>query len=361
MCIARSSRNSLHCIIPPYMVDKLETNKDDRISRMGLSNKLESAKLRFERNFIRKLPMTARETLIRGKTNVSKIKTKPTIEVYDSEHQKVKQWKRISSPATAQDISVKRAYRGAEITWKLYHQIFNRNSLDDRGMPLIQNVHYGSRYGNAFWDGSQMTYGDGDGRVFGDFTQDIDIMAHELTHGVVDFSCQLEYELQSGALNESLADVFGILARQYHLKHTAKESDWLIGQKVLKGANYAIRSLKSPGTAYKNHPILGNDPQPAIMKDFVTLPNTEEGDWGGVHINSGIPNFAFYVAAFDMGGFAWEKMGKIWYSAMVGQGLKPKAKFKDLKQATLKAARELFGSASLEEKAVINGWKEAKV
>src|SRR4029079_944922 len=131
-----------------------------------------------------------------------------------------------------------------------------------------------------------------------------------LTHGVTQDEAQLVYSNQSGALNESLSDVFGSLIKQFSLNQTADQADWLIGAGLLtKQVNgVALRSMKAPGTAY-NDPVLGKDPQPAHMKDYV---NTIS-DNGGVHINSGIPNHAFYLIATQIGGNAWEKAGQIWY------------------------------------------------
>ena len=98
------------------------------------------------------------------------------------------------------------------------------------------------------------------------------------------------------------------------------------------------------------------------MDKFLKLPNTAEGDWGGVHYNSGIPNFAFYVAAYNMGGFAWEKAGRIWYGALTDtKNLKQNASFADLKKITIRIAGELFGTSSLEAKAVKDDWAAAKV
>ena len=117
------------------------------------------------------------------------------------------------------------------------------------------------------------------------------MVAHELSHGVTETEAGLIYFEQSGALNESLSDVFGSLVKQYYLKQTADRADWLIGEGLLAaGINgKGLRSMSEPGTAYDD-PLLGKDPQPAHMKDFI---KTRE-DNGGVHLNSGIPNRAFY-------------------------------------------------------------------
>jgi len=361
MCNPSQERNPIECIIPPYMVDKLAKSKDEKISKLGVTNKIESAKLRYERAFIKKLDAKSRNIIKPATTGRNAIAATPRIDIYDSENTSARQWTRITNPAFSADADVRRAYSGSKATWNLYFNIFNRNSIDNAGMRMIHNVNYGMRYANAFWDGQQMTYGDGDGTIFTSFTQDLDIIAHELTHGVIDYTCGLEYENQSGALNESCADVFGILVKQYTLNQRAKSSNWLIGQKVVKGTAYALRSMKEPGKAYRNHPILGNDPQPAVMSNFRILPNTEDGDWGGVHINSGIPNFAFYVTSFNLGGYAWEKAGKIWYAAINDKSLPAKAKFTDMKRVTIAAAVKMYGAGSLEEKAVKDGWKEAEV
>jgi hypothetical protein len=145
-------------------------------------------------------------------------------------------------------------------------------------MTLISTVHVGEPdqagkfqpMDNAFWDGAQMAYGDGDGVVFQRFTRSLDVVAHELTHGVQSFTSNLVYRGQSGALNEHFSDVFGILVRQWKLGEKADKASWLIGADVLVPAKTrrAIRDMENPGTAYVDDPDLGTDPQPAHMKDF---------------------------------------------------------------------------------------------
>ena len=150
------------------------------------------------------------------------------------------------------------------------------------------------------------------GSCFRRFTLAIDVIGHELTHGVTQYTSNLNYSDQPGALNESLSDVFGSLVKQRQRGQTASQADWLIGEGLftanVKGV--ALRSLKEPGTAYDD-PVLGRDPQPAHMRDYV---HTSDDD-GGIHINSGIPNHAFFLVAAAIGGYAWEKAGRIWYTA----------------------------------------------
>src|SRR5262245_10749917 len=117
---------------------------------------------------------------------------------------------------------------GSGTTRQFYRDLFDRNSIDDHGMRLEGYVHRGVEFNNAFWDGQVMVFGDGDGRIFTDFTKSLDVIAHELTHGVTEHTAGLEYHNQSGALNESMSDVFGSLVKQWSLQQSASEADWLI-------------------------------------------------------------------------------------------------------------------------------------
>ena len=257
------------------------------------------------------------------------------------------------------DPAADEAYEGAGITYDLFLDQYERNSIDNEGMHLVSTVHYQQGYDNAFWNGEQMVYGDGDEdlpeeeRLFNRFTMCLDVIGHELTHGVTQFEAKLAYWEQPGALNESFSDVFGSLVRQKKLKQKAEEADWLIGAGLFTSNvnGKAIRSMKKPGTAY-NDPLLGKDPQPAHMKNYVKTVS----DNGGVHINSGIPNRAFYLAAVAMGGYAWEKAGKIWYTTLRDK-LREKSNFKDAARLTWTVAGELYGKNSPEQKAVRKGWE----
>ena len=255
------------------------------------------------------------------------------------------------------DQAANQAYSGTGATFDLYQNTYQRNSIDNKGMQLISTVHYSQKYDNAFWDGQQMVYGDGDGDLFGLFTKPIDVTGHELTHGVTQYSANLAYQDQSGALNESFSDVFGILVKQQVLQQTAQQADWLIGEGIFtsKVNGKALRSMKAPGTAYDD-PVLGKDPQPGDMNHFVTTSD----DNGGVHINSGIPNHAFYLAAVGIGGYAWETAGKIWYTTLT-EKLKSDAQFVDCANATIESAGELFGKGSKEENALQEAWKRVGV
>ena len=255
------------------------------------------------------------------------------------------------------DAAVDEAYDGAGATYDLYHDVFGRDSIDDRGMPLVATVHYRRGYDNAFWDGAQMVYGDGDGKIFQRFTKAVDVIGHELTHGVTQYEANLDYSGQPGALNESLSDVFGSLVKQRTLGQTADRADWLIGAGLfapaIRGA--ALRSMAAPGSAYDDA-LIGKDPQPADMAHYVETTD----DNGGVHINSGIPNRAFYLAAVAIGGYAWEKAGKVWYVTLRDR-LRPNSDFQGAATSTIAAAKELFGARTAVAKAVAAAWKRVGV
>jgi len=222
-------------------------------------------------------------------------------------------------------------------------------------------VHYDRGYANAFWDGAQMVFGDGDGHIFGNFTSSIDVTGHELTHGVTQYTANLAYEGQSGALNESISDVFGSLAKQHALGQSTEEADWLIGADLfLPGVHgVALRSMKAPGTAYDDPKLGGRDPQPDHMDRFVQLSDDEFNDFGGVHINSGIPNKAFFLVARELGGHAWEDAGTIWYEAL--QQLFERAQFGDCANITTQIAAARFGDGSRQHRAVRSAWQEVGV
>ena len=192
--------------------------------------------------------------------------------------------------------------------------------------------------------------------LFTDFTKSLDVIAHELTHGVTEFTAGLEYLNQSGALNESISDVFGSLVKQWAAQQTADKADWLIGAEVFTpdiDAD-ALRSMKDPGKAY-NNPILGRDPQPDHMSKYVNMSD----DNGGVHINSGIPNKAFYLTSVGIGGNAWEAPGHIWYAAL--QASNSTTDFQEFADTTYLKAGQLYGSQGAEQQAVLSAWKEVGI
>jgi Zn-dependent metalloprotease len=260
---------------------------------------------------------------------------------------------RVEGNAPVTDLSANQAYDGLGDTYRFYWDVLARDSIDDAALPLLGEVHFGLDYDNAFWDGERMMFGDGDGRLFTGFTSAVEVIGHELTHGVTQGTLNLLYTGQSGALNESISDVFGSLVKQYKLGQTADAADWLIGEGILGPAVHgtALRSMKAPGTAFDG------DSQPATMSDYVTTTS----DNGGVHTNSGIPNHAFYLAATAIGGNAWERAGRIWYRVMTTCAVPPTARFGTFAQATVNAAASLYGPTSGEARAVGEAWIQVGV
>lgn len=337
-------------IVPPFLLERMAESSDRTVRAWALKSLAASAAARAVRRTVATLPAMAAIPSPAGKKHRL---------IYDAQHKEALPGKLVRSEGqkASKDLAVNEAHDHSGATYDFFHTLFGRNSLDDRGMSLISSVHVGRNYDNAFWNGEQMAYGDGDGRTFVRFTKALDVVGHELTHGVVAHTANLDYEDEPGALNEHFADVFGVLVKQWRLKQTVRQADWLVGADLLVPAatRRALRSFAAPGTAYQNDPDIGSDPQPAHMKQKYTGPD----DNGGVHINSGIPNHAFYLAATAIGGRAWEKTGKIWYRALLG--LSSRSPFVQAARATMESAAALYGARSAESAAVKKAWSTVGV
>ncbi|MFF6977461.1 M4 family metallopeptidase [Streptomyces sp. NPDC008343] len=340
-------------VVPPHVLDKLARNDDPALSGPARRTLMRDSELRGRRRVTTEFALAAAPAQ-------KAPSDQPLRTIYDAQH-------RTSLPGTkvrgegadpGQDATVNRAYSGLGATFELFLKAYARHSIDGDGLPLDATVHYDENYNNAFWNGEQMVFGDGDGEIFLDFTIPIDVIGHELSHGVTQYTANLTYYGQPGALNESMSDVFGALIKQYTLGQTAAEADWLIGAGLLAPSvsGKALRSMKEPGSAYDDD-VLGKDPQPATMADYVRTGR----DNGGVHINSGIPNHAFYLAATALGGNAWEKAGQVWYDVLTGGELSERAMFTDFAKLTVKAARERFGDGGEELQAVSKAWEQVGV
>ena len=347
MCV-RQQRNPIFCLIPPYMLDQIARNGDKAQREIALRTRAKDGTFRSLRMVAVPARGAAHMALAMG---ADKRRSIYSAEGSDSLPGKLIRGE--GQPASG-DAAVDEAYDGLGATFDFFDQVFDRNSIDDAGMALDATVHFGQNYNNAFWNSTQMVFGDGDQQLFNRFTVALDVIGHELAHGVTEDEAKLMYFNQSGALNESLSDVFGSLIKQYALKQKAQDADWLIGKglftKKIKGT--ALRSMKAPGTAFDDK-LLGKDPQPGHMDDFV---QTYE-DNGGVHINSGIPNHAFYQVATKIGGFAWERAGRIWYDALRDARLRPNSGFLRFARITYDVAGRLYGVNKDEQKAVKEGWK----
>jgi Zn-dependent metalloprotease len=345
----------IFCILPPHLLQSIG-NHGSPLQRLW-ALKTMAADNTF-RSLRAALAAHAAAVVTRRRSVVEEVQKRRTIATARNEETMPGAVVRVEGGPPTGDAAVDEAYDGLGSTFDLYWEVYERNSIDDEGLALDATVHYGTDYNNAFWNGQRMVFGDGDGDLFNRFTIATDVIGHELTHGVVEDEARLVYFFQPGALNESNADVFGSLVKQKLLNQTVQKADWLIGAglftRQIQGV--ALRSMKVPGTAYDD-PVLGKDPQPAHMKDFV---RTYE-DNGGVHINSGIPNHAFYLAAMAIGGYAWEKTGRIWYETLRDSRLRPNAGFQSFAGLTVDNAGRLYGFGSAEQKAVRHGWAEVGI
>lgn len=349
-------RHPIHCILPPNILESIARNgspaqRRDALDTLATDNTLRALRaataMPVSGPTARRVASRANPVVNRTIRGANNQEVAPGPVVLRAE----------GSPPTS-DIAVTEAYDGLGHTFDLFWQEYARDSIDDRGMALDATVHYGKDYQNAFWDGRQMVFGDGDGKLFNRFTIALDIIGHELAHGVIEKEAGLVYFYESGALNEHVADVFGALVKQRALQQTADKADWLIGAGLLapgvKGV--ALRSMAAPGTAYDD-PVLGKDPQPAHMKNFLQT----NFDNGGVHINSGIPNKAFHSVATALGGDAWDGAGRIWYHALLDPSVLANTGFRRFARVTRKVADRLYGATSVQRKAVVDGWKSVGI
>ncbi|MDH6229029.1 M4 family metallopeptidase [Streptomyces sp. MJP52] len=331
----------VHCAIPPYILEYLLEDEDGEVRQAALNTLLTTARLRGQRSILAAFPGAAtpgngRRTVFdcRNGTNLS------FAVLARSED---------GPPST--DEAANRAFESLGQTRDFYQRVFARNSIDGRGMRLDGYVHFDEKYNNAFWDGRAMCFGDGDGIIFSDLTGSISVIAHELTHGVTEYTAGLEYRDQPGALNESMSDVFGALVEQWTLNQTAEQADWLIGREIFtpRVPGDALRSLKAPGRAW------ARDPQPDHMSKYVHTTK----DHGGVHYNSGIPNKAFYLTAVTIGGYAWQAPGTIWYEALKASS--SDTRFQEFADTTYRRAGELYGADSPQQRAVLGAWQQVGI
>jgi Zn-dependent metalloprotease len=346
-----SHRHSICCLLPPHVLHE--------VARRGTTSQRDAALSTIAADATHRVQRMAGQPPappVQADTPITPGQVQRTIYATSNTQDLPGALARAEGHPVADDQSINEAYDALGHTFDFFLTVYNRDSIDNRGLPLVATVHYDHNYNNALWNGHQMVFGDGDGEVFNRLTGAIDVIGHELTHGVTASEVNLSYTQQSGALNESISDVFGSLLKQYVLKQTAGDADWLIGSGLLKVQGQALRSLKAPGTAYNND-LLGEDPQPANMAHYVHT----GADDGGVHINSGIPNHAFYLVAAAIGGCAWEKAGQIWYDTIRDRSLKRSADFAAFASCTIANAGTRYGAGSGEQKAVIDAWKAVGV
>ena len=271
----------------------------------------------------------------------------PSVLVFDCQHGTTLPGSPIANPGASTDASVKQAFNETTAVADFYQSLFGRNSLDDAGMTLLSSIHFSVNYNNAGWNGSQMKYGDGDGNIFIDFTRSNDVIGHELTHGVTQFTSGFAYSNQAGGLNESMSDVFGSMFRQWRAKQAVTAADWLIGKDIM-----------GPGAIARGFTCLRDMANPAASHCVAPQPTKFSQYHNGMdpHDSSGIPNFAFYKAAMAIGGKSWEKAGKIWYQALTGFAPSPNMKMKVFANRTRTIAGTMFPTEPSIKTAIDKAW-----
>ncbi|WIB27477.1 M4 family metallopeptidase [Curtobacterium sp. MCSS17_015] len=340
-------------VVPPYLLRAVADAPEDRFPRATSAARTALATIDLVQE-----PKQA--TGLRAARTVGRTDTSPQRTVSDAAGTTTLPGRavRLEGEGDTGDPAVDEAYAGLGATHAFWLDVFGRASIDGAGLPLDATVHYGQQYDNAYWDGRRMVFGDGDGEVFRRFTIALDVIGHELAHGVTQYTADLVYQGQSGALNESMSDVFGSLVAQYAAGQTAEQATWLIGAGLFTDAvqGVALRSMRAPGTAYDD-PVLGKDPQPATMADYV---DTTE-DQGGVHLNSGIPNHAFFLAATAIGGPTWTGAGAVWWDALTSAEVGASIDFAGFAAVTVRVAADRFGGRSREHTAVAEAWRSVGV
>ncbi len=333
-------------IIPTKVLEKLA--KDKKLSEEARVASRDSVAIGIE---LRKLREQARKLTIATQAigPTIQLAAAPLITVYDCKTTQTLPGMPVPNPGASSDPTAKRTFKETTGVADFYQKVFGRNSVDNAGMTLMSSVHYGVRYNNAFWNGSQMIYGDGDASIFVDFTMGNDVIGHELTHGVTQHTLQLAYANEAGGLNESMSDCFGSMFRQWEASQDAAHADWLIGADIMGPAAKArgftcLRDMASPAS---RHCLA---PQPTRYAQVT--PGMDP------HESSGPPNLAFTTACKTIGGKSWETIGQIWYKSMTGFGPSPNMRMRTFANRTRQVAAQLFGTTPAVAAAVNKGWQQ---
>jgi Zn-dependent metalloprotease len=333
-------------IIPTDVLEKLakDTELSEELRKSFENTSRISIELRKLRN-----QATALTTVTNSITPISTALTSsPEVKIYDCQHQHTLPGTPVPNPARSTDPTAVQCFNKTKAVAKFYKDVFGRNSIDSAGMTLISSIHYGDKWNNAMWDGVQMVYGDGDGEIFIDFTNGGDVICHELTHGVTQYTLQLVYFGDAGGLNESMSDCFGSMFRQWRANQDVNQADWFIGHNILGPAatRRGLTCLRNMAKPDDSHCLA---PQPT--KYSQVTPNMDP------HYSSGPPNLAFYLACKSVGGKSWETVGQIWYSAITG-GASPNMTMKEFADRTRKFANEKYSNRPAVVTAVDNAWKQ---
>jgi Zn-dependent metalloprotease len=247
--------------------------------------------------------------------------------------------------------------RANDFTTKLaafLEQCFSRNSIDNLGKALVSSVHFSRIYSNAYWSSElmQMVYGDGDGLILLDFTLSPEFIAHEVAHGLTQFTTELIYSDEPGALNESISDIFGSMFVQWLRGQDVIEAHWQIGPDLIgptaKSLGWiCVRDLAQPSATHSM------TQQPSDYDHYIP--------GGDPHDNSGIPNHAFFLAAKSIGGRSWERLGQVWYTTILDPRSHEKMSFSEFALYSTENAIRLFPTEPRVAISLFNAWASVKI
>lgn len=277
----------------------------------------------------------------------------PSQEIYDCAEFETLPGNRVD-PTHSTDSTVLRASDWTKRFSVFLEQCFGRNSIDGKGKTLVSSVHFSRSYSNAYWDSEllQMVYGDGDGLMLLDFTLSPEFIGHEITHGTTQFTTQLKYADESGALNESISDVFGSMFVQWCHGQEVTRAHWQIGPDLVGPVAHqlgwmCVRDLANPGARHSM------TQQPSSYDNYIPH--------GDPHDNSGIPNHAFYLAAMELGGRVWERLGPVWYATITDTRAHSNMTISEFARLTVGNAIALFPTRPMVAIAIAKSWLRAKV
>jgi Zn-dependent metalloprotease len=228
-----------------------------------------------------------------------------------------------NTPPVADEV-INAAHDHAGLVYDYFYTQFRRDSIDDEGMPIISTVHFAEGYNNAFWDGEQIVYGDGDAALFAPLSLSLDVVGHELAHGITERTARLYYSQEPGALNESFSDIFGVLI---------DSANWEIGE--------AVYTPEIPGDSLRSaaNPTIYGDP--AVWGEYLRA--SASNDNGAIHSNSGILNHTAYLIGTTIGR---AKTGQIFYRTLT-QKLTASSDFVVTRNLTIQSCQELIGTAGI--------------
>ena len=335
-------------IIPQDVLKKLA--EDSKLSDEVRKASLDTGNISIELRKLRKQAgkLTNAVALVQPSEMLA-LAVAPAVTVFNCQQTQTLPGTAVPNPAASADATVKRTFVETSAVADFFKQVFNRNSIDNAGMTMMSSVHYGNKFNNAMWNGSQMIYGDGDQAIFVDFTRGNDVIGHELTHGVTQHSLQLAYSGDAGGLNESMSDCFGSMFRQWRANQTVAKADWLIGSDIL-----------GPTAKAKGLTCLRNMANPADPKALAPQPTKYAQITPGMdpHFSSGPPNLAFCTACKKLGGKSWERIGQVWYRSLTGFGPTPTMKMPKFAARTRQVAKQLYANTPAVAAAVDAGWKQ---